>query len=303
MVVKEIHSAPSLSTLYPKAALGGLLPGGKGGGSLPDTEYVRPDVVVDPAHLAAYNEVCGFRLSDDLPATYPHILAFPLQIALMTEQAFPFPLLGMVHVANRITQRRPVRLGESFTLRVRVENLRPHEKGQQFDVISEVIPSQTPDDGPVWTDVSTYLRRGDGSAERGGKREQLAPPSPTAIWRVPGDIGRGYAEVSGDRNPIHLHPLTARMFGFPSAIAHGMWTKAHSLAAFEGRLPDAYTVDVRFKLPVLLPAKVAFTTWRLEPDSGAERLRGGWRTGDGWAFELWNARKPKPHLEGTITAL
>lgn len=107
------------------------------------------------------------------------------------------------------------------------------------------------------------------------------------IWRVPGDIGRRYAEVSGDRNPIHLHPLTARLFGFPSAIAHGMWTKARALAAFEGRLPDAYTVDVRFKLPVLLPAKVAFTSWQ---------------TDEGWAFELWNARKPKPHLEGTITA-
>jgi acyl dehydratase len=294
MAVKELHSPPSLSTLYPKAALGALLPGGNGGGALPDTEYVHRDVVVDPAHLAAYNEVCGFRLSDELPATYPHILAFPLQVALMTERAFPFPLLGMVHVANRITQHRPVRLGEPFTLKVWGANLRPHEKGQQFDVISEVIPNRSaPEEGPVWTDVSTYLRRGggNGDGDKGGKREQLAAPSPTAIWNMPGDIGRRYAEVSGDRNPIHLHPLTARMFGFPSAIAHGMWTKAHSLAAFEGKLPEAYTVDVRFKLPVLLPAKAAFTAWR---------------SGDGpgtWAFELWNARKPKPHLEGTITAL
>jgi acyl dehydratase len=310
MTVKELHSPPSLSTLYPKAALGGLLPGGNGGGALPDTEYVRRDVVVDPAHLAAYNEVCGFRLSDELPATYPHILAFPLQVALMTERAFPFPLLGMVHVANRITQYRPVRLGEPFSLKVRVENLRQHEKGQQFDVISEVIRNRSaPEEGPVWTDVSTYLRRGgNGGGDKGGKREQLAAPSPTAIWNVPGDIGRRYAEVSGDRNPIHLHPLTARMFGFPSAIAHGMWTKAHCLAAFEGKLPEAYTVDVRFKLPVLLPAKAAFTSWRTADGlgSGAKRLHGERRSGDGlggWAFELWNARKPKPHLEGAVTAL
>jgi hypothetical protein len=283
MVVKELHSAPSLGVLYPKALLSALLPGGKGGKDLPDTEFVRAGVVVDPAHLAAYNHVCGFRLTDALPATYPHMLAFPLQMALMTEGNFPFPLLGMVHVRNRITQHRPILLDETFTVRVRAENLRPHEKGTQFDVISELVT----EDGPVWTDVSTYLRRGGGSGPS-GPREQLAAPTPNAIWHVPGDIGRRYAEVSGDRNPIHLHPLTAKLFGFPAAIAHGMWTKAHSLAAFEGRLPAAYTVDVRFKQPVLLPAKAAFTTWK---------------TDDGWAFELWNARKPKPHLDGTITAL
>lgn len=287
MAIRELDSTPSLATLYPKALLGGVLRsvGSKrpSGSSLPDTELVRTGIVVDPAHLAAYNTVCGFRLSDELPATYPHMLAFPLQMALMTEPGFPFPLLGMVHVANRITQHRSLRLGEPLTVRVRAENLRPHEKGRQFDVISEAQVG----DETVWTDVSTYLRRG-GSSDSSVRREQLAPPTPDAIWRVPGDIGRRYAEVSGDRNPIHLHPLTARLFGFPKAIAHGMWTKAHALSAFEGRLPEAFTVDVRFKQPVLLPGKAGFTTWS---------------TPEGWAFELWHASKPKPHLDGTITSL
>ncbi len=284
MTVKELTSSPSLAALYPKAAFGGLRRAT--GDTLPDTEYVRGGVTVDPAHLAAYNRVCGFRLTDELPATYPHILAFPLQMALMTEPDFPFPLLGMVHVANRITQHRPVRLDERFTLRVRAENLRPHDKGTQFDVVSELLPELDTADTPAWTDVSTYLRRGSGSGASTERRTELAPPSPSAVWMVPGDLGRRYAQVSGDRNPIHLHRLTARAFGFRSAIAHGMWTKARCLAAFEGRLPDAYTVDVRFQSPVFLPAKVAFTAWR---------------TGeDGWSFELWHARKPKPHLRGTI---
>jgi hypothetical protein len=279
VATRELDSTPSLATLYPKALLGGVLHK-PSGSSLPDTELVRTGVVVDPAHLAAYNAVCGFRLSDELPATYPHMLAFPLQMALMTEPGFPFPLLGMVHVANRITQHRALRLAEPLTVRVRAENLRAHEKGRQFDVVSEAQVG----DETVWTDVSTYLHRGPGSGS--SRREQLAPPTPDAIWRVPGDIGRRYAEVSGDRNPIHLHPLTARLFGFPRAIAHGMWTKAHALAAFEGRLPEAFTVDVRFKQPVLLPAKAGFTSWSV---------------GDGWAFELWS--KSKPHLEGTISSL
>jgi hypothetical protein len=283
VAIRELDSTPSLATLYPKALLGGVLRK-QSGSDLPDTELVRTGIVVDPAHLAAYNTVCGFRLSDELPATYPHMLAFPLQMALMTEQGFPFPLLGMVHVANRITQHRALRLGEPLTIRVRAENLRPHEKGRQFDVISEAQAG----DETVWTDVSTYLRRDSSGSGSSARREQLAPPTPDAIWRVPGDIGRRYAEVSGDRNPIHLHPLTARLFGFPKAIAHGMWTKAHALSAFEGRLPEAFTVDVRFKQPVLLPGKAGFTSWS---------------TSEGWAFELWHASKPKPHLDGTITSL
>lgn len=285
MTVRELAASPNLATLYPKAALGGIAH--SGGKTLPDTELVLPGATVDGAELAAYNDVCGFPLTDELPATYPHVLAFPLQMLAMTEPGFPFPLLGMVHVANRITQHRPVRIDEEFTLKVRTQNLRDHAKGKQFDVISELVPSDS--DSPVWTDVSTYLRRGD-SGGTGERKAQLAAPASNVIWRIPGDIGRRYASVSGDRNPIHLHSLTAKAFGFPAAIAHGMWTKAHALAAFQGRLPSAFTIDVQFAQPVLLPAKAAFTTWQ---------------TDQGWAFELWKSSrtKPKPHLSGSITAL
>jgi hypothetical protein len=281
----ELKESPNLGVLFPKAVLGSFTKKVSRDPKLPARDYVRSGVTVDPLHLAAYNRVCEFRLSDELPATYPHMLTFPMQVKLMTDEDFPFPLVGSVHVANRITQTRSLRVGEKFDLRVHVENLRPHPKGKQFDMISEAVINGE----VIWHDTSTYLNRGPGgSGESSGESERPELPEPTAFWRVPEDIGRRYAEVSGDRNPIHLHPLTAKMFGFPRAIAHGMWTKARCLAAFEGRLPDAYTVDVRFKLPVLLPAKVGFSA---RPD------------GDGWKFDLVDARKPKPHLEGVITAI
>lgn len=274
----ELSSAPSLKVLYPKAVLTGFR---RKGGELPATVYTLSGVRTDPEHLAAYNRVCGFRLADELPATYPHLLTYPLQIKLMAGNDFPFPLVGSVHVANRITQTRPLRLDEELDLRVHLENLRDHPRGRQFDVVGEALV----DGEVVWTDVSTYLRRGGGSGGRPERSERGEPPKPTAIWHVPDDIGRRYGDVSGDRNPIHLYKVTAKMFGFPSAIAHGMWTKARCLAAFEGRLPDAYTVDVAFKLPVLLPAKVGFTA----------REKGG-----GWQFDLVGAKNGKPHLTGTV---
>ncbi|MEU5690702.1 MaoC/PaaZ C-terminal domain-containing protein [Actinosynnema sp. NPDC020468] len=262
----------NLTLLYAKAALTGFT---RRGSTLPEST-VDTGVTVDPAHLAAYNGVCGFGVRDELPTTYPHVLAFPAQIALMTGRGFPFPLPGLVHVANRITARRAVLAREPLTLRVRLANLRPHERGRQFDVVS----TASVEGEEVWVDVSTYLRRDGGT---GGTAERAGKPEPTAVWDLPGDLGRRYAAVSGDRNPIHLHPLAAKAFGFPRAIAHGMWTKARCLAAFEGRLPAAHTVDVRFKAPVLLPTRVDFS---------AEE------TGDGWRFALWSAR---PHLEGAIT--
>jgi acyl dehydratase len=105
--------------------------------------------------------------------------------------------------------------------------------------------------------------------------------------RVPGDIGRRYGAVSGDRNPIHLAGLSAKLFGFKSAIAHGMWVKARTLATLEGRLPDALTVDVRFKTPVFVPTTIAIGTQR---------------TDAGWELDVRGARNGKPHLAGTISA-
>ncbi|TCO64771.1 MaoC dehydratase-like protein [Actinocrispum wychmicini] len=272
-----LDSTPNLTVLFGKAVLTGFT---RRGGALPSTVYSRSQVV-DPEHLAAYAKVCGFRLTDQLPVTYPHVLSFPLQVKLMTDGDFPFPLVGSVHIANRITQHQPLRADTPLSLRVHVENLRDHPKGKQFDM---VIQASSADDGPVlWEGVSTYLRRSGGSG--GGDRE-VVTRQPSAIWYVPDDIGRRYADVAGDRNPIHTHALTAKLFGFPRAIAHGMWTKARCLAAFEGRLPDVYTVDVRFKLPVLLPAKVGF-------HASVEE--------DGRHFELFDAKSGKPHLSGVIT--
>jgi acyl dehydratase len=279
--VPELTSAPSLLPLYAKAAVTAPL---HRGSSLPDSRYTLADQPIDRDHLRAYQDVCGFRVADVLPPTYLHVLAFPLSVALMTESAFPFPLVGLVHVQNSITVHRPVTADETFSFSVRAADLRPHAAGRQLDLLADVTVAGE----PVWTGRSTYLRRGPvpGGGGDKQKRTELAPQAgAVAQVRVPGDEGRRYAAVSGDRNPIHLHSLSARLFGFPSAIAHGMWLKARTLAALEGRLPDAFTADVAFKLPVPLPSTVAI---------GAVAVEGG------WDLDVRAARSGKPHLAGTI---
>jgi hypothetical protein len=291
--IKELTSSPGMKTLYPKAALGsieaplrrlpvlGSLVGGGGDGKLPDTELVLPEVEIEREHLTEYQRVCGFPFSDEVPATYPHVVAFPLAMQIMTDRSFPFPVIGMVHIENRIERIRPLQRQEWLTMRVRAEDLADHDKGTQFDIVAEASVG----DEPVWRERSTYLHRDNGSGG-GGPKNGDDPPEPTTFWDVPGDIGRSYAGISGDRNPIHMHPLAARLFGMPGAIAHGMWLKARCLAALKDELPDSYSAGARFKVPLQIPARVAFASWR----EGPERR-----------FAVHDADSGKPHLTGHIS--
>jgi acyl dehydratase len=243
-------------SFYAKSALA-MVPGASRlpwvpghGDALPDVELER-EVAVDRDHLAAYAHVCGFTLRDALPPTYPHVLAFPLHMDVISDGRFPFAPAGIVHIANRIVQHRPLQLGETLSLRVTVSGPEPHRRGRTFTLVSEARVG----DELAWEGFSTMLKRGKGADDAPREPEFEAPPV-SAQWRVPGDLGRRYAAVSGDRNPIHMHALTAKAFGFPRAIAHGMWTKARCLAAL--RLPDALEAEVRFKKPILLPSTVTF---------------------------------------------
>jgi acyl dehydratase len=283
MSTKALSSPPSLAPLYAKAAVTGRL---HRGDTLPDSVYEVADQHVDLGHLADYERVCRFPVGDQLPPTYLHVLAFPLSVALMTERAFPFPLVGLVHVANSITVARPVRGDETISLRVHAADLRAHAAGRQLDLVADAIVSGN----IVWSSRSTYLHReGKPDGDAGRPKDRIAgepPPGAVALVQVHENIGRRYGAVSGDRNPIHIHQLTARAFGFPKAIAHGMWLKARTLATLEGRLPAAYTVDVAFKTPVFLPSTVAVTT---APQN------------DGWLLDVRNAKSGKPHLAGSVT--
>lgn len=241
--------------------------------------FTRQAVRIDREHAAAYARVCGFEARDAVPLTYPHLLAFPLHMQVMTSPQFPFPAVGTVHLANAVTGHRPLHPGEVVDVALRPSQPRPHPKGRVVDFVAEVRVGEE----LIWESTSTYLRRGRGEegAPAGPALDQV--PDGTADWRLPGDLGRRYGAVSGDRNPIHLYPVTAKALGFPRQIAHGMWSLARCVAALDNRLSDAVTVEVANKLPILLPGTVAF---------------GHEVTGDGQAFALTRPKDGAPHLVG-----
>jgi acyl dehydratase len=200
----------------------------------------------------------------------------------MTSPQFPFPAIGTLHLANTITQHRPVAIGEVLQLEVHCSQPRAHPKGRAIDFVA----TATAGGDVVWESTSTYLRRGgadDAEVSAPSAAEGLAIVPGRATWSLAGDVGRRYAAVSGDHNPIHLYPLTARALGFRRQIAHGMWTLARCLAALENRLPDSVTVDAAFKRPVFLPGTVAF---------------GQDAADDGIAFALTSPGSGSAHLVG-----
>jgi acyl dehydratase len=281
----ELSEAPSLPALFARAAVTGR---GRGG-DLPDSRLARTGVVADPAQLAAYARVCGFAVSDGLPPTFPHVLTFPLQVALMSDRSFPLALVGLVHVRNRIELLRPIGTGEALDLEVWAERFAAHRAGATVDLCASVSTGGE----EVWRGRSTYLARKatppEGAPASDIDIEVGDLPEGTIRWRVPDDIGRRYAAVSGDVNPIHLSSLTAKALGFKRAIAHGMWLKARALAALEGRLPAAMSVDVAFRKPLFLPSTVTLATAPVRPE--------------GWDLAVRNVSAGTEHLLGAVRPL
>ncbi|MFD0422592.1 MaoC family dehydratase [Streptomyces parvus] len=256
---------------------------GRPDATLPQDRPTRPAAPVAPGPLGAYRKICGFTEPGPLPLTYPHVLAFPLTMRLMAGRAFPLPVLGLVHTWIEITPQRAVGPTELLELAVYADGLIPHRRGTEVTMVTEArVGGEL-----VWESRSGYL-------SRHGTRDAAAAPRTASVpdtvgelpavaeWTLPGDLGRRYGAVSGDRNPIHLHPLTARLFGFPRAIAHGMWTVARCLAE-AGEAADICSVRAEFRAPVLLPATV---TYAADPAGNSFALRGA---------------EGRTHLVGTVT--
>ncbi|MER2298260.1 MAG: MaoC/PaaZ C-terminal domain-containing protein [Pseudomonas sp.] len=264
---QDLHSPDSRASLYLRAASKRKI----SGHALP-TGGLRSLIHVQPGNLEAYRRLCHFTDEGRLPATYPHVMAFTLQLQLLTSHDFPFPLLGLVHLHNRIDVLRPLGGIDELRFAVYADNLQAHAKGGTFDLVTEAEDGL----GLLWRETSRMLVRGlklDGQADDSQEHAPSAVPEMTR-WYADTDIGRRYAMVCGDYNPIHLSAISARLFGFPKAIAHGMWSSAMALAALRTHIPTSgYRFEVAFRKPVRLPSEVILSASEAGP-AGELRLDG-----------------------------
>ncbi|MCW2689335.1 MAG: dehydratase [Mycobacterium sp.] len=267
-------------------AAAGALPFVRRGDQLPDRTLSVEGLAIDRANVAEYAAVTGLRYGDTVPLTYPFALTFPTMMSLVTGFDFPFAAMGSVHIENHITQYRPIAVTDTVDVKVHAEHLREHRRGLLVDLVTDVKVGN--DD--AWHQVATFLHQQRTSLSDEPKpapEKQPKLPPPNAVLRItPGRI-RHYASVGGDHNPIHTNPIAAKLFGFPTVIAHGMFSAATVLANVEGQIPDAARYSVRFGKPVVLPASAGLY---VERDAGS------------WELTLRHLGKGYPHLTGTVSA-
>jgi hypothetical protein len=288
----EFARAPAVWSMYPKILVSrkpALVPEGA---EVPRIEARLAKVLIDRKHLAAYSEICGAAAGATLPIAYPHILAMPLHLAMLGAEAFPVKVFGLVHVSNRIAMRQPLSAEESAEIRAWIEGHRETERGQEFDLHTEYVVGGE----PLWDETCTFLARK--KAVPGAPRSSIArvvegAPDAVAIksssFRAPAGLGRRYGFISGDVNPIHMSDLSARAFGFPRAIAHGMWSLGRLASDFEAeRFDGGCELSVSFKLPIYMPSWLMLQRWAVENGTG---------------FALRDAQGEKPHLTGTLKSL
>lgn len=285
MATETIEPPSGVRNLLRAAA--GALPFIRRSDQLPDRSLAVKGVAIDPGHVAEYAAATGLRFGDAVPLTYPFALTFPTVMALVTGFDFPFAAMGSVHTENVIRQFRPIAVTDTVDIAVRAENLREHRKGLLVDIVTEINVGTE----RAWEQVTTFLHQQRTSLSdepRPAQKKQPKLPPPNNVLRItPGQIRR-YASAGGDHNPIHTNPIGAKLFGFPTVIAHGMYSAAAVLANIEGQLPEVVQYTVRFGKPVLLPARVGLYV---------ERIPGGWE------LALRNLSKGYPHLTGSVTAL
>lgn len=279
----ELSSIPGMPGMLARAAVARKKPARDP--QFPALRILAPGVTVDREKLAKFNAVCGFADGDTIPLPYPHIMAFALHMQLMLDKRFPFAPMGAVHIRNRIRQQRPLRIGETLDFEVRFAQAEQVEKGYEVSLVTEVrVAGEL-----VWDDLSVMLIRKFGSGERKAKAPSEPGPAleQSVQWSLAANKGRQYAAASGDYNPIHLYPWTAKLMGFKRQIMHGMWSKSRAVAHL---LPPDHagmaSVDVAFKLPIFLPATV---TLQYHSDDTGSR------------FELKDEQGEKPHLAGTLS--
>ena len=246
-----------------------------------------------------YANVCHYNFDGYiLPITFPHILAFNLQLKLMTHKRFPFPTMGLVHIRNTLTSHCPILMNESLNLHVFIGDAHSTDKGVEFTIHSQASVNHE----LVWESISTYLHIIKKATKKPLSKKELTEKRTHQSlryhqrWFIPSNLGRKYALTSGDANPIHLHALSATLFGFKHPIVHGMWLKAHTIASLNPIIQQnsAVTASVEFKQAPPLNNKIRMNYQERAVELSTHKNKG-------IDFDIRSEDSQKLHMIGSIT--
>jgi hypothetical protein len=221
-------------------------------GIIPALQTVYSLARIDSHHVARYNALLGFA-PGTVPLTYYYLLAQRAHLATLLAKGFPFRVAGMLHVENSLTESQAADLFHPLVLTTTLAIAPATSSGA---IHCELVTVATQEDVTIFTCVSKYLaKKGKRKGGGAGTRETIEGKR-IGGWAVGGSLGRSYAKVSGDWNPIHLWRWSARLMGMRRPIIHGMHSVAAACALLEQTSAKKVTaVSARFKAPIALRAR------------------------------------------------
>ncbi len=165
------------------------------------------------------------------------------------------PGWGQVHTIHRITQRRPIKLGESLTLQGVIDGFEPHPRGQVLKSTWRYIdrdgetPFEVNPDGllidPAFESKRPQRKPKTESTDLGAERGY----QPLLTKRCTPEATVGYCQ--GSNNPIHSDIEIAQQFGFRVPILAGTQTMSFLLEPlYRNYSPQEFFLTIGFMRPV-----------------------------------------------------
>jgi len=290
----EIKTHPSMGFVFLKAILLSFFRST----TLADDAVVNKTRIVlngylpDKKRILKYRQVCAFSQDspDIIPISYLQTLFIGLLGKFIVSSFFPINPLGLIHIFQSFEQKRPVRTDEILDLACTLDSIKKTEKGIETCFTLEAMSKGK----IVWQGVSIFFTRSPVKKKLSSKKKEEAFLEKKETIPVPASTGRRYARVSGDYNPHHLYPFLAKLFGFKTAIAHGMWSLARVIASLDrhfGMQGPAF-VEAAFKLPIFIPATTTLGYTCQQDTKDVQTILVD--------FELRDKQKGLPHLKGRL---
>lgn len=290
------------------------------------TQVLEQQYQINPRHCENYHKLVAWNsgIASVIHPNYLQVLTLPMQLSMMVSKPFPFKPMGLVHLANEIHVNELPEQNAELTLRTSFDGLQAHKRGYVFALKSEGFIGRE----LAIAATSYYLARIKHDVLTATKpdlavstldTQQLLPTLGTIdpegdTFLYPSTfeqgIGRRYARVSGDYNPIHLSRWSAKLLGFRRAIAHGMYSKAVCVSmlakndVFSCRTanPSIFAnkvIATQFVQPIYLPSEAQIQVGRTKLSSKGisnDELKG-------IAFTLSSKKgsKTRLHLQGEVS--
>jgi acyl dehydratase len=177
----------------------------------------------------------------------------------------------VLHAGQELVLHRPLRPRGSATVTRRISNI--WDKGSRTILV--VDDEGHDDDGPLFTTRSSWFvsrRLGVGSERGPSAADSPVPPArpPDVSTRrtVRANLPAVF-RLSGDLNPIHIDPVSAREAGFDGTFIHGLCT--FGMVALDllmemcsGDAAQVRSIAARFVAPVRAGDILVLEMWRAE---------------------------------------